>query len=422
MSGKHETQVLVVGAGPVGLWTALSLTERGIHVQIVDEELRAAAHSYALALHPRSLELLDEIGLAAPLVSRGRCLDAVAFYDGPARQAELRFSELPSPFPFLLVAPQSSLELLLEETLRRRGVRVMWNHRVSALALESDLVIADVDRLSRATYGYGVATTEWVIDKRLQTRAQFVIGADGHRSIVRSAANIAYQPAGSGTSFAVFEFETDAELDQEVRVVLDAETSNVLWPLADGRCRWSFQLTSADGGEQRPAKGRLAVPLGTQAFPHLSVKELKVLLESRAPWFDGNVGDLHWAMQVRFERRLADPLGVGRVWLAGDAAHLAGPIGIHSSNLGIREGAELAAAMPAALTQGSWPESLMRFGRDHLAELRFLLGLDAGPVSTDETPAWVRERRERLLPCVPATGDHLTELLRQVGLQRPRST
>ena len=67
MFGARETEVLVVGAGPVGLFSALSLARHGVRVQIVDEQFRTAAHSYALALHSSSLGLLHEAGVAEKL-------------------------------------------------------------------------------------------------------------------------------------------------------------------------------------------------------------------------------------------------------------------------------------------------------------------------------------------------------------------
>jgi len=80
--GKHKTEVLVVGAGPVGLFTALRLKEQGIDVSIVDKLQRTGTHSYALALHPASLELLDETGLADEIVSQGYRVDKISFSEG----------------------------------------------------------------------------------------------------------------------------------------------------------------------------------------------------------------------------------------------------------------------------------------------------------------------------------------------------
>ena len=115
---------MVAGAGPVGLYTALLLAEQGIKVQIVEEQWRAASRSYALALHPASLRLLGEAGLAEQLLPAGYQVDRLVFYDRLDQVGEVRFAELGGEFPFVLVLPQEGLELLLRGRLERKKVCV----------------------------------------------------------------------------------------------------------------------------------------------------------------------------------------------------------------------------------------------------------------------------------------------------------
>src|SRR5262245_66539060 len=82
MAAARQTDALVVGAGPTGLVAALSLAKAGLSVEIIDEAWRPAGHSYALALHPRSLLLLDELGVAAAAVAEGRKLASLALLAG----------------------------------------------------------------------------------------------------------------------------------------------------------------------------------------------------------------------------------------------------------------------------------------------------------------------------------------------------
>src|ERR1041384_2706724 len=109
---EGQTEVLVIGAGPVGLWLGVSLAETGVQVSIIDRESRITARNYACALHPSTLKLLDRFGLAAAAIERGTRIQKVAFYDGASRQAEIDLSKLRSDFPFLLVLSQSALESL----------------------------------------------------------------------------------------------------------------------------------------------------------------------------------------------------------------------------------------------------------------------------------------------------------------------
>src|SRR5262245_53401864 len=117
---EEKFEVLIVGAGPVGLFTAIGLAQAGVKVGIIDREERTAAHSYACALHPHPLELLDQCGLAAELIERGRRLSKMAFYVGPRRLAEIDFSKLGGKFPFLLAVPQNQLEAALEHKLHQK--------------------------------------------------------------------------------------------------------------------------------------------------------------------------------------------------------------------------------------------------------------------------------------------------------------
>ncbi|UCE60779.1 MAG: FAD-dependent monooxygenase [Phycisphaerales bacterium] len=416
MSRKHETEVLVVGAGPVGLFTALCLAYRGVRVQIIDEEFRTSAHSYALVLHPRSLELLEDLGIATDILRQGYRVETAAFYRGQERAGEMRFAECGGKFPYALAVPQSLLESLLEDQLRLMGIKVQWNHRATALSMADTHVAATIDKLTRGSCGYAVATTEWVAEKTMHSEAAFVVGADGHRSIVRKSLGIEYEAASDSESFAVFEFQADADLEYEVRIVFDGNTSNVLWPLPFGRFRWSFQLEHPGSKVEPRSKRRLTVPIGRQVFPHLTRDDLTAFIQARAPWFDWDVQQLDWAMEVRFDRRLARQFGRNRCWLAGDSAHLTGPIGGQSLNMGLREACDLAVTLSAILRDGAPLDSLDGYSERYSGEWRKLLGLGGGLTPSDQAQTWAKDCRTRILPCIPATGDDLANLAMQIGL------
>jgi len=94
MPRRKNLEVLVVGAGPVGLAAALARKRRGLDVQIIDRDWRTGAHSYALALHPNPLRLLEEAGLLERALERAYRVETVGLYDGAGRRAEMRLSEL----------------------------------------------------------------------------------------------------------------------------------------------------------------------------------------------------------------------------------------------------------------------------------------------------------------------------------------
>src|SRR5215469_8985971 len=164
---EDQTDVLVAGAGPVGLLTALLLAEAGLDVRIIDRENRTTARSYACALHPQTLKLLQRLGLAEPLLDQGRRVQKVAFYDGATRRAEVDLAKAGGDFPFLVILPQSLLENALEQRLREKaGVSVNWNHRFDSFDAEAHEVVVNIEELGGSAVGYIVPHWETVVKSR----------------------------------------------------------------------------------------------------------------------------------------------------------------------------------------------------------------------------------------------------------------
>ncbi len=411
-----QTEVLVVGAGPVGLWSALLLAEHGIEVTVIDREARTSARSYACALQPATLRLLDRLGLAESIIERGRRVETIAFYDGATRQGELRLSKLGGEFPFLLILPQSALESLLEQRLRAAGVRVHWNYRFDGLTEDEETVSAVIEELEGTSTGYIVPHWETVVKNRSTLRAQFLIGADGHNSMVRPRAGLEYQRVGDAESFAAFEFETEKKTADELRVVLDDTTTNVLWPLGENRYRWTFQLLRAELSGDFPEKERRSFRLGEPAIDERIRQYVQRVAHQRAPWFDSEVRQVHWCTEVTFERRMVAPFGRNRCWLAGDAAHQTGPVGVQSMNVGFSEADALGSILRKILREAAPLQLLDGYDRDRQKEWRALLGLSGGLKPHGQTNAWAVQRAGRILPCLPASGPDLPALAGQLGL------
>jgi 2-polyprenyl-6-methoxyphenol hydroxylase-like FAD-dependent oxidoreductase len=420
VSAPSRTDVLVVGAGPTGLVAALSLAEAGLAVEVVDEEWRPAGHSYALALHPASLRVLAELGLAQQAVAQGRKLESLTILAGDENEprATIRCGVLDDRFPFLLSLPQSGLEKLLAEALAAKGVKVRWSHRLASLDMREDRVVATVQRLEKESAGYAVARTEWTLGEPQAIEAGFVIGADGHRSLVRRALGTPLEEAGPSQVFAIFECAAPA--GDEERLVLREDSVNALWPLPDGRARWSMEIAAPEVSAADRFKGRLTTMLGERFFPHLDEARTRGLLAERAPWFASSAGDIGWSIEVRFERRLASSFGRGRVWLAGDAAHLTAPAGMQSMNAGLAEANELAVRIASIKSNRARLDSLEGYGRERLALWSFLLGRRGGLRPGPDASEFVAKNAARLLPCLPATSADLPPLAAQLGLEVDR--
>jgi 2-polyprenyl-6-methoxyphenol hydroxylase-like FAD-dependent oxidoreductase len=415
MLHEDRTEVLVVGAGPVGLVSALLLSQFGIETKIIDQEERTASRSYACALHPRTLELLERVGLLAEVLKAGHRVDRIGFYDGESRRAQIRFSELPVDFPFALVLPQSALESLLEQSLKKK-IAVYWNHRLAGLRTQGDTVVATIEKLGQTAKGYIAPEWDWVVEKTLHTSAAFLLGADGHNSHVRQCLDIEYEEVGAREFFVVYEFESDQEAANEVAVVLDDATTNVLWPLPGNKYRWSFQWTQPEQLDER-TKDRMAVEVIDSPSEDDSLHVLQKLVQKRAPWFHETIKEVTWSAKVKFVRRLAKRFGQGHCWLAGDAAHQTIPIGMQSMNVGLCEGEELADKFTRILRDQTSLDSLEAYSRDYRGAWQKLLGLTGELSTRQQAGPWVQQRSARIPPCIPASGDELARLLNQVGLE-----
>jgi 2-polyprenyl-6-methoxyphenol hydroxylase-like FAD-dependent oxidoreductase len=393
----QSTEVLIVGAGPVGLVTALALGQRGVQVMIVDKNWRTASHSYALALHPATLRLLDSFGLADELVRLGQRIERVVFYNGQGPRAEVTLAALGGKYPYALVVPQSALEDALERRLRSLKIKVRWNHEVSELNEDPVQPTAVIDRLEKVSSGYPIQRTEWVVARSFKVRASFVVGADGYHSFVRTRMGLGMEVYGAPEKFEVFEFSADEDQPEAVRVVLGAGEVSVLWPMGRGNRRWTFQTETIPN---RPG----------------TLQRLNHWIEQRAPWFATPPRELRWSSGVQFERRLAGRFGSGRFWLAGDAAHLTGPVGVQSMNVGLLEGADLAGRLASILRDGASADLLEAYHRDREQEWRRLILLAGEPVAQPQAKPWVREHRAAIPACLPASGAELRQLLAQLGL------
>ena len=399
----RNPDVLIVGAGPVGMFTALSLARAGVDVAILDQAARRAGHSYAVGLHPSSVLLLDQLGLLEPLLVHGQRIDGVTLHGaaGPRRAA---LEGLAGGRSFGLAVPQERLEEVLEEGLKRRGVPVSWNHRLSDLVeAPGEAPVAVVERLGRDSVGYAYAASATVVDRTRELRPRFLLGTDGHRSTVAARLGVAAEPVAEAQTFVAFEVARGGDSGHDLHLLVDHRGVDVVWPLPGGRLRCTFELGTEDDVVSERIKDRhpwWVTPPGAAAL-------LARLLEARAPWL-APVGQIGWTALARFERRLARTWGRGRVWLLGDAVHLASPLASHSLNRGLREGDALAGVVAAILSGGAGEDALEGWAERSRAEWEWLLRAPAAEA------VWPGLDDGRLLPALPATGEALRELLDRI--------
>jgi 2-polyprenyl-6-methoxyphenol hydroxylase-like FAD-dependent oxidoreductase len=143
---------------------------------------------------------------------------------------------------------------------------------------------------------------------------------------------------------------------------------------------------------------------------------LRELVASRLPWYAEQIESLEWSAVAEFRHALADHFGVGRVWLAGEAAHLTGPLGVQSLNLGIDEARELTLRIGDTLRHPSRAPFGDEFDQKRRQQWRQLLGLEERASLGSRSPEWAWRHLGRLLSCLPASGSDLDDLLAQLRL------
>ncbi|MGQ5260752.1 FAD-dependent oxidoreductase [Micromonospora sp. ZYX-F-536] len=314
-----STDVLVVGAGPTGLATALTLARRGFEVTVLDQLAEPPSTSRAAVVHAYTLEVLDRIGAAAPLVAQGVRAPRFTVRDRDRVLLSVPFHQLPSRFPYALLVSQAITEAVLARQLADRGVEVRRPCRLTGLSRTGDGVLARID---------GAAL-----------RARFVVGADGLHSTVRRLAGIGFTGPSDEESFVLADVRVHSTLPRDEAALFLARSGPLIWaPLPDGVVRLVAAVATA------PAEPDAAY--------------LQALLDERGPaQRPDRVTEVLWGSRFRVHHRIADTFRSGPVLLAGDAGHVHSPAGGQGMNLGICDAVALGTALADVLDGG--PEALL---------------------------------------------------------------
>lgn len=415
MFNKKQTDIMVLGAGPVGLTAAHALADRDMNFVLIDREQRSNPHSYALALHPETLELLERLKIIDPVLERALQLQRVVIYQGVHPKVEIDYGKLAMKFPFLAVIGQNELEAILTQTLAEKGRKPLWNHRARIIEEADNCAHVTVDRLIEGMTGYALAYIDMQVDKILEYRTHYIIGADGHDSNARRTAGIEFPEVAPAKDYAVFEFTTDARLPLEMRLIVDNAKTHAFWPLPGGRCRFSFQMDSGTAAQASFVKDHHLIDPG-QHLPELNEARLQELLKKHAPWFNGSAQHIQWRMMVHFEQHLAESFGKNRIWLAGDSAHMAPPAGILSMNVGMHEAADLVDRLCTDESDEVRQFRLHAYNADRIGEWKRLLDLDHHIVGKDATAKWLLSHHDNIIGNIPASGETLKAVLQQLHL------
>ncbi|SDZ41056.1 2-polyprenyl-6-methoxyphenol hydroxylase [Micromonospora pattaloongensis] len=314
--------VIVAGGGPTGLMLASELRLHGVPVVVLEKEAEPAAYVRALGLHVRSIEVMDQRGLLDRFLALGRQYPVGGFFAGIEKPSPDR---LDTAHGYVLGIPQTTIDRLLAEHATEVGAEIRRGCELAGLSQDDLGVTAE---LADGT----------------QLRSRYLVGCDGGRSTVRNLLGVGFPGEPSSVDTLLGEMEVAVPPETVATVVAEVRKTQKrfgLGPLGDGVYR---VVVPAEG-----VAGDRSVPPTLEEFK----QQLRVFAGT-----DFGVHSPRWLSRFGNATRLAEHYRVGRVLLAGDAAHIHPPTGGQGLNLGIQDAFNLGWKL-AAEVNGWAPEGLL---------------------------------------------------------------
>jgi 2-polyprenyl-6-methoxyphenol hydroxylase-like FAD-dependent oxidoreductase len=313
-----DADVLIIGAGPVGLLLANLLGARGVRTLVCDRRTEPLTSSMAIGVTPPSLEILRALALDTVFRDAGVPVRHAEVYEARTRVGRLDFAGIASDYPYFLSIPQArTVEILRDSLGRFPSVTVRGGLEFVSLQQNSaEIRVTARDRT----------------EHELTLRASFLVGADGHRSAVREAVGLRVSEHVYPQRFIMADFYDRTGLGSEARLFFSSAASVESFPLPGGWRRWIVLAT--ESGNDDPAG--------------YMVRQVE-----RLAGYDLEGEPARFISVFGAKRMVADRFHAGRVLLAGDAAHVMSSIGGQGMNTGFADAEMLAALLPRVLRQAS---------------------------------------------------------------------
>ncbi len=314
--------VIVVGGGPTGMMLAAELRLQGVGVLVLERDAEPPPYVRSLGLHVRSIEVMDQRGLLERFLDNGGKHPIRGFFAGIDKPAP---ADLDTAHPYVLGIPQTSTDRLLADHAAEVGAEIRRGRAVTGLEQDDDGVTVHLDG-----------------EPSEPLRARFVVGCDGGRSTVRKLLGVGFPGEPSTVDTLLGEMEVTASPDEITTIMTEVR-----------RTEKRFGL----GPSGRPGVFRVVVPAADVTSVPPTLDDFKRQLTAYAGT-DFGVHSPRWLSRFGDATRLAERYRIGRVFLAGDAAHIHPPLGGQGLNLGIQDAFNLGWKLAAAVN-GWAPDGLL---------------------------------------------------------------
>lgn len=361
-----DTDVLIVGAGPVGLFLANECARRGLRYRIIETNATQSQHSKALAIFPRTLEIFDMANIVDPFLEAANRVTSVAIIEGEHQLAHMPFTPEETPYSFVAMVPQDVTEKLLVEELQRRGGHVDYETTFVSAVQHDDSVTATLEQNG----------------KKVEVSAAFVVGCDGAHSAVRHLLNLPFEGAMYQALFILADIQSNETLPADQLQLCPNEVGPVaIFPM---------------GATRR----RIVAMVNEKEVDAPSLEMVQRILRQRAP--KGlEAQALHWSSYFQIHHRHVSKLRVGRMFIAGDAAHIHSPFGGQGMNTGLQDGWNLAWKLDLAVHGHATDELLESFTAERIPVIKSVIETTDFMTKALGTPSKLAQAlRDTVIPMV----------------------
>lgn len=283
-------EILIVGAGPVGLAAALFLHEKGIKARIIEKRKEPTDQSRALGINPRTLDLLSNSGVTDAMVKNGYKGEQGNINYNKKPLFKIEFNHIQADHPFLLILSQARTETIIAAELKNRGIIVERELELTNISLSASQEIT-----AEITNKEGQTET---------THPDIVLAADGASSSIRKAFDIGFSGYTLPGDWTLIDLEIETDLNpNQAHVFMDLNDTLLMIRVEDNI--WRLIGTTSD--------------------------LISMIPKSCKP------GKVIWESKFTINQRMVDKFNIGNIYFAGDAAHVHSPVGGRGMNIGIED-------------------------------------------------------------------------------------